>query len=67
MTIGSRTTKIIYNYLWTRYFLEPTQLLPHPGLLTLAGLNFMSLNVMTSDNDSNLIPSVGVLEASEML
>ena len=27
----------------------------------------MPFNVMTSDNDCNLIPSVGVLEASKML
>ena len=31
---GLRTTEISYNYLWTRYFMEPTQLLPHPGLLS---------------------------------
>ena len=36
---GLRTTEISYNYLWTRYFMEPTQLLPHPGLL--AGLHFV--------------------------
>ena len=33
----------------------------------LAGLHFMSFNVMTSDNDCDLVPSVGVLESSKML
>ena len=31
---GLRTTEISYNFLWTRSFMEPTQLLPHPGLLS---------------------------------
>ena len=31
---GLRTTEISYNYHWTRYFMEPTQFLPHPGLLS---------------------------------
>ena len=32
---GSRTTEIRSNYLWTRFFMEPIQLSPHPGLLSI--------------------------------
>ena len=31
---GLRTTEISYNYLWTCFFMEPTQLLAHPGILS---------------------------------
>ena len=45
------------------YFVEPTQILPHPGRWVLAGLYVKSFNVMTPDNDCISIPPVIMLEA----
>ena len=45
------------------YFVETTQLLPHPGHWVLTGLHVKSFNVMTPDNDCTSIPLVSMLEA----
>ena len=53
--------KLITTVCRPAYFVEPTQLLPHPGHWVLAGLQVTSFKVMTTDNDYNLIPSASML------
>ena len=59
--------KLVTTILWTRILHRTYSIITSPGHWVLAGLHVMSLNVMTSNNDCNLIPAIGMLGASKIL